>query len=367
MKREKSAFIQVNSTLSEYKYLAQAPATTREGQDIVTAMAEKDTDEKHHVEDEQGKTDEERKTGEANERNEPPAPQHSVLNKYEKVYIIFMAALAGFFSPISSQIYFPALPTLAQYYEKTTTLINLTVTTYMIIQGIAPAFVGNFADISGRRPAYILAFTIYTAANIGLAVHNNYGALLGLRCLQSAGSSATSSIGYAVAADIASPAERGKYIGPMTAGSMAALSLGPVIGGLLVRYLGWRSIFWFLVIISGAFLVAYIITVRETARQIVGNGSIVPAEWWRLSLFQYLSPTRHRRTETQDTSQPQRSKLSYINPLKSFVVFADKAGLINLCQIGIAYLSCIAVMTNTANMFGDLYNLDSLKIGLCFL
>lgn len=120
MKREESAFIQVNNTFSEYNYIVQNPVITRDGQDILTSMAEKDTEEKHHVEDEQGKIDEERETREADERNEPPPP-HSVLNKYGKVYITFMAALVGFFSPISSQIYFPALPILAQYYGKTTT------------------------------------------------------------------------------------------------------------------------------------------------------------------------------------------------------------------------------------------------------
>lgn len=139
-----------------------------------------------------------------------------------------------------------------------------------------------------------------------------------------------------------------------------------MIGDLLVQYLGWRSIFWFLVIISGAFLMVYTVTARETAREIVGNGSIVPADW-KLSVFQCLSPTRHRCAKTQGPPQTQRSKFLYVNPIKSFVVFADKAGLINFCHIGITYLSCIAVMTNTANMFGDLYNLDSLKIGLCFL
>lgn len=318
----------------------------------------------------QEKTGEEIESREPKERMEQPPP-HSALSKYEKVYIIIMAALAGFFSPISSQIYFPALPTLAQYYGKTMTLINLTVTTYMVIQGIAPAFVGNFADISGRRPAYILSFIIYTAANIGLALQDNYAALMVLRCLQGAGSSATISIGYAVAADIASPSERGKYMGPMTAGSMAALSIGPVIGGLLVRYLGWRSVFWFLVIISGSFVAVYTVSVRETARQLVGNGSTIPAEWWRLSVFQCLSARRRTRAQKQahpaQTAQTPRSKRSYVNPFKTLAVFADKAGLINLCHLGMAYLCCIALMTNTANLFGDLYGLDSLNIGLCFL
>lgn len=50
-------------------------------------------------------------------------------------------------------------------------------------------------------------------ANVGLALQNNYAALLVLRCLQSTGSSGTVALGNGVVADIASSGERGKFMG----------------------------------------------------------------------------------------------------------------------------------------------------------
>lgn len=76
----------------------------------------------------------------------------------------------------------------------------------------------------------------------------NYGALLGLRCLQSAGSSSTVALCTAVVADLVTSAERGQYIGFTAVPAVLAPALGPVVGGLLSEFLGWRSIFWFLAI-----------------------------------------------------------------------------------------------------------------------
>ena len=57
------------------------------------------------------------------------------------------------------------------------------------------------------------------AANIGLALQNNYAALLVLRCVQSSGSSATGALANAVIADVSTFAERGSYIGYTFAGT----------------------------------------------------------------------------------------------------------------------------------------------------
>lgn len=69
---------------------------------------------------------------------------------------------------------------------------------------------------SGRRPAYIIGFIIYTGANIGLALQSSYAALFVLRCLQSSGSSATIAIGNGIVADIATSSERGIWMGYVT-------------------------------------------------------------------------------------------------------------------------------------------------------
>ncbi|KAJ5138823.1 uncharacterized protein N7515_003671 [Penicillium bovifimosum] len=303
-----------------------------------------------------------------------PQSRFSAFSKSQKWFIVAMISLASFFSPLSGQIYYPVMPTLVRNYHLTPELINLTIAVYMIIQGIAPSFMGTFADTGGRRPAYILAFAIYTAANIGLALQNSFAALMVLRCLQSAGSSGTVAFGYGVIADIATTSERGKYIGPMAAGVMVAPALGPVIGGLLAKFLGWRSVFWFLVIISGGYLVFYVISMPETARKIVGDGSTVPREWWRRSVIQWWSKRQAQRDEeSQSAAQgsPYQSqhtgRLRFPNPLKTLVILLEWDALIIISYVGIVMFANIALLTSTPNLFGPLYGFNELEIGLCFL
>lgn len=57
---------------------------------------------------------------------------YSVFTRSQKRFIVFMASWAGFFSPVSSQIYFPALNTLAEDLNVSNSLINLTLTSYMV-------------------------------------------------------------------------------------------------------------------------------------------------------------------------------------------------------------------------------------------
>ncbi|KAJ5762402.1 uncharacterized protein N7511_005784 [Penicillium nucicola] len=318
-------------------------------------------------------------TTELAQAHEEPQPLFSAFTKRQKLFIVIMVSLASFFSPLSGQIYYPIMPTLVKDYQLTPALINLTITTYMILQGLAPVFMGTFADTGGRRPAYIIAFAVYTAANIGLALQNSFAALMVLRCIQSAGSSGTVAFGYGVIADIATTAERGKYIGPMAAGVMVAPALGPVIGGLLAKFLGWRSVFWFLVVISGGYLVFFMIAMPETARKIVGNGGEVPTQWWRMSVLQWISTrvlrSQRKSDEEQRASeasqrsgqQSRQTKLKFPNPLHSVAILLEWDALIVISYVGFVMFANIALLTSTPNLFGPLYGLNELQIGICFL
>ena len=74
-------------------------------------------------------------------------------------------------------------------------LATLTITVYMIVQGITPTFWGSTSDVTGRRPVFVGTFIVYLIANIVLAVYTNYAELMVFRALQAAGSAATISIG----------------------------------------------------------------------------------------------------------------------------------------------------------------------------
>lgn len=147
-------------------------------------------------------------------------PAYTVFSHRQKIYIVTMVTWAAFISPTSANIYFPALNPLSEELHVSNTLINLTLTSYMIFQGLAPTMFGDLADMAGRRPAYILAFVIYLGANVGLALQDSYVALFLLRCLQSTGSSGAIALGYGVVADLSSSAERGSYMGIVGTGTM---------------------------------------------------------------------------------------------------------------------------------------------------
>ena len=162
-------------------------------------------------------------------------PLYSTFSKPAKRWIVLIVAIAGFFSPLSANIYFPALGYIATELKISIELMNLTITAYLVCQGIVPFFIGGLADAYGRRPLYCSVFVVYFAANIGLALQDSYAALLILRILQSSGSSGevprydltldvmfisagTIALAISVVADIAAPHERGKYVGAALCG-----------------------------------------------------------------------------------------------------------------------------------------------------
>lgn len=121
-------------------------------------------------------------------------PPYTVFSKTSKRIIVLLCAVAGFFSPFSAFTYFPALEYMAADLGVSLQLMNLTITVYLVIQGVIPAVLGDLADQIGRRPVYLLVLVVYVAACIGLALQRLYAALVVLRMLQSAGSSGQSSI-----------------------------------------------------------------------------------------------------------------------------------------------------------------------------
>lgn len=142
-----------------------------------------------------------------------PEPPYHILSKAQKWRLVVFVSLAGAFSPLSSNIYFPAIQSISHDLGVSTTLVALTITVYMIVQGIAPSLFGAVADTCGRRLSLTISLVIYVAANLALAFTANYPMLLVLRGVQAAGSAATISISAGVIADIANPQERGGFMG----------------------------------------------------------------------------------------------------------------------------------------------------------
>ncbi|KAE8446613.1 hypothetical protein EG329_011806 [Mollisiaceae sp. DMI_Dod_QoI] len=308
-----------------------------------------------------------------NEMQTPPEPVYSVFSTKAKVFLILMTVFGTIFSPLSSFIYLPAITPIAESYHRSLGEINLTVTIYQIMQATAPLFFGDLSDQIGRRPVYILTFGIYIAANIGLALQHNYAALMVLRALQSTGSSATVAIGSAVMADVTTSAERGGYITAVQASVQFAPALAPVLGGILTEFLGWRSTFWFLVIGAGVFLLIYVPFVPETARNIVGNGSIPPP---RLnasltSFLQWRRQSRNLESQPDHAPLPQPKKVPRKIPIPNIwaailIIFEKDVGLL-MFFMSLFVMANYAMLVPLQDVIRRQYNFNDLQVGLCYI
>ncbi|RDW56965.1 hypothetical protein BP5796_13032 [Coleophoma crateriformis] len=294
----------------------------------------------------------------------------SIYSDKQKRWIIVAASFAGFFSPLSSSIYFPALSTIARNLNVTNAKVNLTVTTFLIIQGLAPMMTAGFSDSAGRRPAYMICFVLYLAANLGLALQNSYPALLVLRCLQSTGSSGTIALASGVVSDLVTSSERGKYIAFATIGTILGPTVAPLLGGIITQFLDWHWLFWFLLILSGSFCVPFLLFMPETCRNIVGDGSIDPPALNR-SLVNVLMHRKALKSEAITTSA-QKSKKGHVkfrvpNPLSTLVVFWDIPTALILLVAGLSSGAFNAVMTGASEEFRGTYHFNNIKIALMFI
>ncbi|EEB89095.1 hypothetical protein MPER_12852 [Moniliophthora perniciosa FA553] len=268
-------------------------------------------------------------------------------------------------SPLTANVYFPAIPTLASAFNKSVELINLTVTMYMVFQGISPMLFGTLADNIGRRLIYATCLLLLCLSCVGLALvpTNAYWLLLLLRCIQSAGSASTIALGAGVIGDIADASERGGFYGIFQSGPLLGPSIGPVIGGLLAGSLGWRSIFWFLCISSGVAFIVIILFLPETLRAIVGDGSIQPPIYLRPVVPIFGRKKKQPADAPQDQALP--PKKAFKNPF-SLLQHLDITVL--LIFTGWVVAVYYAVTATISTVFASAYPfLNETEIGLLLL
>ena len=199
-----------------------------------------------------------------------------------------------------------------------------------------------------------------------MALLQNYPTLLVLRIIQSSGSSGTVALANALISDIVTSADRGTSLGYAQMGATVGPAFGPIIGGLLNQFSGWRAIFWFLTAFAGSLFVIILVALPETCRKIVGNGSIPPPNY-SMSVVTYL----HLRKQRKAGTAPQRESTSGFkprpNPLKSIYIILQKESCVVIFYAGTLFAGLYMVLSSMPSQFGQKYNFNTLQIGLCYI
>lgn len=231
--------------------------------------------------------------------------------------------------------------------------------------------IAGFSDKAGRRPAYVLCFTIYIISNIVLALQNNYTALLIFRMIQAGGSSGTVALANGLVGDCIISAERGQYVAFTSIASILGPSLSPVLGGILTQYLGWHWIFWFLLILSVSFFIPYFLFQPETCRNLVGDGSIPPprTSWNITDVIRHKHRAQKGLAVDQEKMRHLRQnyKFTFPNPLRTLTILTQAETAILLISSSWAFAAFYAVSAGTSSSFYDIYGFNELQISLIFV
>ena len=115
---------------------------------------------------------------------------------------------------------------------------------YLLLLTLLLINVGRLADLHGRKRFYTLGFMLFTVGSIlcGLSVTDVQ--LISFRALQGVGAAFIAANSAAIVTDVFPTEGRGKALGINTMAVYTGLTVGPVLGGILVQTFGWRSIFF---------------------------------------------------------------------------------------------------------------------------
>ena len=162
-----------------------------------------------------------------------------------KNYALIVAVLASFLTPFMGSSINVALPSIANDFIITAIMLSWIPTSYLLSLAIFLIPFGRIADIYGRKKIFTYGIIIFTIASLIAAFSTSATMLIILRILQGMGSAMIFGNVAAIISSIFPASERGKALGISITGVFMGLFLGPVLGGFLTQYFGWRSIFFF--------------------------------------------------------------------------------------------------------------------------
>ncbi len=180
--------------------------------------------------------------------------------------LLILLALLSAFTPLSIDMYLPALPVIAIDLHGTAGDIQLTLSSFMIAFGVGQIFYGPAGDRFGRRPVILIGLAIYVVTSVGCAFAVEAGHLVGLRFLQGLAACGGVVLARTMVRDLAEKDQAARAMSLMMACTSIAPMLAPLIGGQILWFLGWRAIFWVLAFIGFVALTLAYIRLPETLR-----------------------------------------------------------------------------------------------------
>ncbi|WP_413989877.1 multidrug effflux MFS transporter [Labrys okinawensis] len=185
----------------------------------------------------------------------PLAPLDDAGERHGLHVLAILSTLMGFAS-ISTDLYLPAMPAMGRALNASEGTIEWTVSGYLIGFSLGQLFWGPISDRLGRKLPVAFGLLLFIIGSAGCALADSAMTMIAVRVLQAAGACAGVVLSRAMVRDLYEGYKAAQMMSTLITVMAIALLLGPIVGGQILALAGWRAIFWFLVLIGAATLLA---------------------------------------------------------------------------------------------------------------
>ena len=181
-----------------------------------------------------------------------PTQQSTALSPAPKNYGLFVAfiAIIGAFSSLVNDMYLPTIPSMMKEFHTTPSMTQMGISMAMAGMGLGSILWGSASDRYGRKPILIVSLILFVLATAMSLFSPNITFFIICRLFQGLGAGGAMVLSTSIPADVYMGRQLAKLMAIVGAINGVAPALGPVIGGFMADWVGWRGIFIVLLVIG---------------------------------------------------------------------------------------------------------------------
>ncbi|MDA8266580.1 MAG: MFS transporter, partial [Actinomycetota bacterium] len=175
----------------------------------------------------------------------PPVPPAGASGRRRRLVILVICSMSLFMTYVDSTILNVALPSIERQFRVGVADLQWVADAYLLVLASLLMLSGSTADRLGRRRLFTTGLLIFTAGSLLCSLAPNISALIVFRMAQALGGCMLIPVSLSIVRQVyTDPAERARAFGIWSAVFGLGAATGPILGGLLVSGVGWRSVFW---------------------------------------------------------------------------------------------------------------------------
>ncbi|MFJ4315897.1 MFS transporter [Streptomyces lavendulae] len=167
------------------------------------------------------------------------------MSHRRRVLVLAICCMSLLIVSLDNTVLNVALPSMRHELHASVSGMQWTIDSYTLVLASLLILAGSTADRIGRRKVFAAGLVLFTAGSALCSLAPTLEWLIAFRMVQAVGGSMLNPVAMSIITNtFTDPKERARAIGVWGAVVGISMAAGPLIGGLLVDSVGWRSIFW---------------------------------------------------------------------------------------------------------------------------